>query len=223
MPAARIIQLRQLLTKRFPGSRPRLNESSRAAGNFRPGLRQREEVPWPDFSPGALTEIVAEKQSSGSALLLNELIRRAGRENQLVALVDGGDSFDVTRLEANLSRLLWVRCRSAGEALKAADLLLRDRNLPLVLLDLAANPAVQLNKIPATTWYRFQRLVEQTSTVCVVLTSRAMVSPARTRMVLSSRFSLSALDRCREELLAELKVRLAETRRSGRAPLQNTA
>ena len=50
-----------------------------------------------------------------------------------------------------LSRLLWVRCRGAAEAMKAADLILRDGNLPLVLLDLAGNPPAQFWDIPATT------------------------------------------------------------------------
>src|SRR6185369_11459066 len=123
----------------------------------------------------------------------------------------GQDSLDVTQIGEDLSRLLWVRCRSAGEALKAADLLLRDSNLPLVLLDLAANPLAQLRKISATTWYRFQRILEPTSTVCLVLTPRAMVSPARTRVVLHSRFSLDVLESEPAELLRELKVEVTET------------
>jgi len=226
MPAANVIQLRQLLTGRFPGLRTRLNEDPAASANAPSDVvRRTDGVLHLDLPAGALTEIVAEQHGSGSALLLAALIQQAIRENQLVALVDGRDSFDVTRFESDLSRLLWVRCRSADEALKAADLLLRDKNLPLVLLDLAANPVGQLRKIPATTWYRFQRLVEQTSAVCAVLTPNSMVSPARLRLSLSSHFSLAALDRDSRDLLEELKLQVSDTRRSGKAlePLQNTA
>jgi len=226
MPAPNVIELRHLLTRRFPGLRTRL--SGAVAARSQPAAPERpEESAGLDLPPAALTEIVAERRGSGSALLLAALIRRAMRRNQWVALVDGCDSFDVARFdgEAGLAQLLWVRCRCADEALKAADLLLRDRNLPSVLLDLAANPAGQLRKIPATTWYRFQRLVEQTSAACVVLTPSAMVGPARVRIALHARFPLAALDRDSEELFGQLKSNASETRRSGgvRELLQNTA
>jgi hypothetical protein len=85
--------------------------------------------------------------------------------------------------------------------------------LPLVLLDLVSNPAAQLRKISATTWYRFQRLIEQTSAVCIVLTPRTMVAPAQARITLRSRFSLNALEREPQELLRELKMEITESRR----------
>jgi hypothetical protein len=228
MPAANVIQLRQLLTEQFPGSRVRLNEASTpgtSRGAVDPGAVDRQTDVRLHLAHGALTEIVAAKRGSGSALLLAALIQQALRENQFVALVDGSDSFDVTRFDGGLSRLLWVRCRSADEALKAADLILRDKNLPLVLLDLAANPIAQTRRIPATAWYRFQRLVEHTSAACVVLTSSAMVSAAHVRKVLSGRFSLSALERDPVELLKELQLSVSETRGREwvREPLQSTA
>lgn len=216
MPAVNIIELRQLLAERFPGLRTRADELSAAKHAFWPTkLPQIDEPLRGGLARGALTEVTAEQRGSGSTLLLTALIQRALRENKFVAVVDGRDSLDVTQLDEDLSRLLWVRCRSAEEALKAADLLLRDGNLPLVLLDLVSNPAAQLRKIPATTWYRFQRLIEQTSAVCVVFTPKAMVAPAQKRIGLRSRFSLNALEREPQELLRELKVEIAETRRFG--------
>jgi hypothetical protein len=156
---------------------------------------------------------------------MTAIIRQAFRENQFVAVIDGHDSLEVTQIGEDLSRLLWVRCHSADEGLRAADLLLRDGNLPLVLLDLVANPAIQARKIPAPTWYRFQRIIEQTSTVCVVLTPRAMLSSAQARITLRSHFSLDALEREQEELLRELKLEISEARRSAatRESLQSSA
>lgn len=216
MPAANIIELRQLLAERFPGLRTRAEELTATRHAFWPtGLKQLDEPLRGGFPCGALTEVTAAQRGSGSALLMARLIQRALGENKFVAVIDGQDSLDVTQLGGELSRLLWVRCQSADEALKAADLLLRDGNLPLVLLDLVSNPAAQLRKIPATTWYRFQRLIEQTSAVCVVLTPHAMVAPAQVRVALRSRFSLHALEREREELLHEFKVDAAETRHAG--------
>src|SRR6185437_7332900 len=216
MPAANIIQLRQLLAERFPGLRTRADELSASKRAFWPtGIPQLDEPLRGGLAKGALAEIVAEHHGSGSALLMTALLHRALGENKFTAVIDGQDSLDVTQLGEDLSHLLWVRCRSTDEALKAADLLLRDGNLPLVLLDLVANPAAQLRKIPATTWYRFQRLIEQTSAVCVALMPRPMVAPAQARITLRSRFSLNALEREPQELLRDLKVEVAETRRFG--------
>jgi hypothetical protein len=215
MPTANIIQLRQLLAERFPGLRTRVDElpAAKHATLWPTGVEQLDAPLRGGLAKGALAEMVAERPGCGSTLLMTALIKRSLSENKFTAVIDGQDSLDVTQLGENLSRLLWVRCHSTVEALKAADLILRDGNLPLVLLDLASNPAVQLRKIPATTWYRFQRLLEQTSAVCVVLVPRPMVTPAQVRITLRSRFSIQALDREPQELLAELKLEITESRR----------
>lgn len=216
MPAANIIELRRLLAERFPGLRTRADELSAAKHAFWPtGLPHLDQPLHGGLPKGALAEIIAAQRGTGSALLMTAFIHRALGENKFVAVIDGQDSLDVTQLGKDLSRLLWLRCRSTDEALKAADLLLRDGNLPLVLLDLVSNPPAQLRKIPATTWYRFQRLIEQTLAVCVVLTPRAMVAPAQVRITLRSRFSIHALEREPQELLRELKLEVAETRHFG--------
>ncbi|HLX72022.1 MAG TPA: hypothetical protein VKV04_20595 [Verrucomicrobiae bacterium] len=216
MPATtNIIELRQLLAERFPGLRTRADELSATRHAVWPtGLPQVDALHG-GLPKSALAEIVAERRGCGSALLMSALIHRALKENKFVAVIDGQDSLDVTQLSDDLSRLLWVRCHSTDEALKAADLLLRDGNLPLVLLDLADNTAIQLRKIPATTWYRFQRLIEQTSAICVVISPRVMVVPAQVRMTLRSRFSLKALEREPQQLLSELRMEVTETRRFG--------
>jgi hypothetical protein len=212
-----IIQLRQLLKERFPGLRTNAAEFSSDTRTFWPtGLCQIDAPLQGGFAKGALTEMVAERRGAGSALLSCLLLRQAAQAGQIVAFVDGADSLEVTQLEETvLSRLLWVRCHSAAEALKATDLLLRDGNVPLVLLDIAINPEKQLRTIPATTWYRLQRLIEETSTVCIVFTPRVMVSPAHDRIFLHSHFSLDCLERDHDELLSDLKLEAAEMRRFG--------
>jgi hypothetical protein len=213
MPAANVIQLRQLLAERFPGVRTRLDDAPAPMPDAWPtGVAALDERLRGGLSRSVLTEVVAAQPGSGSATLLHALVRNAIAENKLVALVDGRDMFDVTAAAGGLSRLLWVRCRAAAEAVKAADLLLRDGNVPLVLLDLAANTSAELRRIQPTTWYRFQRIIEQTAAMCVVFTPRAMVSAAQARLTLSSRFELDALERDAEDLLVELKVEPSETR-----------
>jgi hypothetical protein len=84
-----------------------------------------------------------------------------------------------------------VRCRSTPEVIKAADLILRDQNFSLVLLDLKLNPEMQLRKIPTTVWHRWQRLIERTATVCVVFTPRTMVGTTRRRVMLGGQKELT--------------------------------
>jgi hypothetical protein len=216
MPAANVIQLRQLLREKLPELRLSLEELPSQRQNHWPtGLAQIDGLLHGGLPKGALTEVVAARRGSGSALLMKALFTQAARKKEIVALVDGHDSFDVTAVEEKLlKRLLWVRCHSAEEALKAADLLLRDQNVPVVLLDLMANPALQVRRIPATTWFRFQRIAEQGSTVCVVLTPQPMVSPAQARITLpAGKFSLETLECEPEAVWADLKPEVSDARR----------
>jgi hypothetical protein len=142
-------------------------------------------------------------------------LKRASAANQIAVLIDGQDSFDPASLPAEtLRHLLWVRCRDAGQALKAADFVLRDANLPFVALDLALNPPAQLRKISATTWYRFQRIIEQTSTTVLVITPQKLVSGADARLILQSQFGLESLDQSEEELLKQLRFEFEDLRRA---------
>jgi hypothetical protein len=208
-----IVQLRQLMGERFPGV-PAWSETTTAKT---PGV-------WPTSLPSLdaplggglpksrITEVVSAGSSAGSALLLRALLRQAGESRQLTGLIDGLDSFDPSAVRQSvLSRLLWVRCHTAQEALKAADILLRDRNLGLVMLDLKMNPATQLRKISGTTWYRLQRLVQQTSTVFLALTPYPMVPSAETRLVLQNRLTLDDVDQKEETLWPHLTFELARS------------
>ncbi len=212
-----VIQLRRMLAEKFPQLRARAEAGSPVQNHWATGLQQIDGATEGGLTRGALTEIIAGGKSSGSALVLQELIRHAARQNEIVTVVDGRDSLDVTQLEpAVLARLLWVRSRSAEEALKAVDLILRDQNLPLVLLDLAANDEWQLRKIPATTWYRFQRLIEITSTVCIVFTPHHLVAPALTQIKLHGRFSLAAFAQEAGQLLPTIRMEVTEARHAQR-------
>ena len=53
------------------------------------------------------------------------------------------------------------------QALHATDLLLESGGFGLVVLDLSDLPPQQARRIPLTTWFRFRRAVENTSTVLV--------------------------------------------------------
>jgi hypothetical protein len=99
-----------------------------------------------------------------------------------------------------------VRCRKAAEAIKAADLLLRDGNFPLVIVDLILNPRDELRKIPQTSWYRLQRLVEAAPTACLVLTRQSMISSAQLKIVLENLWTLKTF--AHENALSQLRVHI---------------
>src|SRR6266498_861739 len=117
MRGTNIIQLRQLLKEKFPGLRTNPEEFSPDTRTFWPtGLRQIDALLQGGFTKAALTEIVAAQHGTGGALLACSLLRQAAQAGQIVAFVDGADSLEVTQLEdTTLSRLLWLRCRSAAE------------------------------------------------------------------------------------------------------------
>ena len=90
--------------------------------------------------------------------------------------------------------------------IKAGDLLLRDGNFPLVILDLVLNAPEELRKIPQTNWYRLQRLVELAPAACLVLTRYAMVASAQLKLVLENSWNLDSLED--ESAMAELRFRV---------------
>ena len=215
--ASGIIELRRLLTERFPQARTWAESAPLKTPSFLPtGLPRLDALLQGGWLKGAVTEVSASGPGAGSALLLRALLRQSHRARQWMALIDGRDSFDPAGVEAPvLSRLFWVRCQTAEEALKAADLLLRDRNFPLVVLDLKINPAVQFRKISGATWFRLQRLARQNGTPLVALTPRAMIAGAETRLTLESRFTLAAWPRREEGLMGQLIFDLARAAETG--------
>jgi len=156
---------------------------------------------------GALTEFSG---SSGcGSLFLSALLDVACRERWHMALVDAGDQLEPADWDAAaLRRMLWVRARDARKALRAADLLLRDGNLPLVVLDLHGLAPMQLRKIPPNAWHRFQRVVEESRVTMVVLSARPTVEGARVRIESEARFGLESMRVKRRELAERLPVRV---------------
>ena len=115
------------------------------------------------FPAGAISELIA-AEGGGLFLWIAGLLADPPEAVSLpkFVLVDGGDGFDPASYPAAAcSQLLWVRCGNAVQALKAADLLVRDGNVPFVMLDLCGLPAAALKSIPASAWWRLKQLCEQ--------------------------------------------------------------
>jgi hypothetical protein len=195
----KIIDLRNLLAIRFPQA-PMLAGTSLVTG-----LAFFDQPIGGGLPKGAITELISPRGSAGSASLIHAFIHGAYRDKYFVALIDGRDSFDACALASSILRqLLWARCTNALEAVKAADLLLRDGNFPLVIVDLILNSLEELRKIPQTTWYRLQRLAESVPTACLVLTRYEMVSSAQLKLVLENSWNLETLEK--QEVISQLRI-----------------
>ncbi len=203
--SAKIIDLRKLLAERFP--HPAVTTATRLF----------TDLPFLDQPTGgglprsAITELISPRTSAGSASLIQALIHGAYRDNYFLALIDGRDSFDPCGLDnISLRHLFWVRCSKAFEVIKAADLLLRDGNFPLVIVDLVLNSPEELRKILQTNWYRLQRLVELAPTACLVLTRYEMVDSAQLKLVLESSWTLDDLEH--DNAMAQLRFCVQRSR-----------
>ena len=188
MPAApgKLAELRRQLAERYP-SAPRV-----AARVLHTGLAALDDVAG-GLPLGVVTEIVCAAPSCGSHLLLEQLLAATRATRTRAALVDSTDSFDPASFSVDLlAHLVWVRC-TAGTALAAADLLTRDANLGLVVLDLRHALERELRRMPASFWYRLQRAVEPADLALVVITPRATVPSAQLRFLLNSSHSAAAL------------------------------
>ena len=145
---------------------------------------------------GCLSEIFGPASSGRTSVLLAALAEATQRQ-EVCALVDTNDAFDPVSAAAagvDFGRLLWVRCgknppRSHGvtekkinkeksiderldplaQALRVTDLLLQSGGFGMVAVDLGDVPMRAVRRIPLTSWFRFQRAVENTPTVLLAV------------------------------------------------------
>jgi hypothetical protein len=146
------------------------------------------------FPRGQLSDIAGPRSSGRASLLLHAMAAATARQ-ELVALIDVLDMFDIASAEAagvDLGRLLWIRghvvpnpglChdrnpRALDQAVKAIGLVLQAGNFGLVVFDAAEVPAATLARLPFTTWRRLQRMVEGSQTACVLVGDRPIARSA---------------------------------------------
>ncbi len=180
----RVRRLDRTLTTALPGARTRHGDTHTT------GLDELDARLEGGLPRGHLSELVGPR-SSGRLSVLLQLIAAATTRGELVALVDALDMLDVASLEAAgavLDRVLWVRghvvvnpgfCRDLNQrameqAIRALSLVLQAGNFGLVALDIGEAPVDAIRRLPFTTWLRLQRMIEGSSTVCVLVGSVPM-------------------------------------------------
>ncbi len=198
MASAAVELLRKQLREKFPQAHGMRQEPEPARAVLRPFEAA-------TFPLGAISEIVPAGAASGISLVIAGLLgdpTEIAPHPELV-LVDGSDSFDPASFSgAACSKLLWVRCRTAMESLKSADLLVRDGNVPFILLDATGLPRRELETLPASAWWRLRQTVEQGGIRFVVLAPFPLVPCASLRMTMNAGLTLKDFDLPRGEILA---------------------
>lgn len=181
-------------------------------------------VDWIDqagLEKGSLCEISARESSpAGGAVILGRILQHIIRERQRLVLIDGADAFDPAILPAfgavipaesqdavpqgcDLDgSLIWARCRGVAEAVKVADMMLRDGNLPRTVIDLQNNDLKEIRSIPASSWLRLRSLTEDSGVNCLILTPAPAINCAAMRFEITGRYTLDDLE-CPEWIWAE--------------------
>lgn len=207
----KVVALRRLLDERFPSAR------RRDGRRIPTGVPAVDDALGGGLRTGALTEFVSEQPSAGCQLSITALLgsTRAGR--QRVALIDAARSFDPDAFDDHaLAHLVWVRCGSLDACWRAADLVARDPNYAVVVVDVRGLQERTLLAVRDSIWARLQRACEQAETALVVQTSTALVPNATHRLAFSSPLDARALTAPRAELIAALPVELKRERHQAR-------
>jgi hypothetical protein len=201
-PSQTVSDLRSLLAARFP------ERSRRPHGGVPAAVRPVDDALGGGLPAGRLTELVSAVPSGGGQTVLASLLAATQAARQRIALVDGSDAFAPGAVPADMLRhLVWVRCRAPGDAFAAADILVRDGNYAVVVLDLRGCAERALRRTPASTWYRLQRAAEGGSVAVLVQTQSALVPAVPARLVLGAAMSLADAAAERGDVAERIHVR----------------
>jgi len=156
---------------------------------------------------GRVTELVSAAPSSGGELVFGALLASTRTARLRVALIDAADGFAPKNYRPDFLRhLVWVRARSLPEALRCADVLVRDGNYAVLVLDLRGVPTRVLRQQPASAWHRLRLAAEQNPGAVLVQSAAGIVPAVPWRLVLRTPAVLANLRRPRAERVAALAV-----------------
>lgn len=126
---------------------------------------------------GRISEIVGPR-SSGRTTVLHSILAASTGQGETAVVVDTNDAFDpcsAAAMEVDLGKLIWIRCGGNVEhAMRSADLVIHSGGFGVVAIDLADAAEHGLNRIPATTWFRWRRAIEAAQTVVAVIAGRPL-------------------------------------------------
>ena len=168
------LSLRTQIETRFPSAFATYRHSERRA--ILTGIPQVDAL-----TGGIPMHAMTEVCGMGKTSVLISLLARASHEHYC-ALVDAKDAFDPVAAEAagaDLSRLLWVRCgktkqklRPLEQAFKVTDMLLQSSGFGVIVVDLSDIAEKVVHNVPASSWFRFSRVVENLPTALIFVAQK---------------------------------------------------
>jgi hypothetical protein len=181
-PPATKATLEALLRERkLQAEAPPLRGENRRPGPVSTGNAEIDALLGGGFPRSRLSEIHGPVSSGRTGLLL-ALLAHTTRSGALAALVDPLDRFDPASAAGAglaLARLLWLRGPREGgedtrpkalaEATAAVATLAGSGLFEIVVLDLAGVSDRERRRLPATTWVRLQRMVEEAETALLLV------------------------------------------------------
>lgn len=197
----KVVALRRLLDERFPPTR-------RRDARFIPtGAPSIDRALGGGLLTGTLTEFVSAVPSCGSQIGVGSLLSSTRLGRQRVALIDAANAFDLEVFDDDaLAHLVWIRCSSLSECWRAADLVARDPNYAVVVVDVRGHAERTLLRTRDSIWMRLQCATEQAETALLVQTTTALVPNAARRLVFSTPLAENALTTLRADLIASVSV-----------------
>jgi hypothetical protein len=168
---------------------------------------------------GQLTELVSAAPGAGGERVLSSLLATLRATRARVALIDAADGFAPRNHRPDLLRhLVWVRARSLPEAMSCADLLVRDGNYAVLLLDLRGVPARQLRQQPSAAWHRLRLAAQAHPGAVLIQSDRGLVPAVPWRLVLRQSPALRDLRRPQRERMGELTIEVERGHLRGAEP-----
>lgn len=200
-PPQSVASLRSLIATRFPAS------VRAAAGMLCTEIGPLDDALGGGLPTGRITEIVSEVPGTGGQTIIAQLLAATRKSRQRIALVDGADGFSPDAVPVDhLRHLVWVRGRNVSDILGAADIVVRDGNFSIVVIDTRGLSERSLLKIPTSTWHRLRHACEGGSVATVVFSTTGLVPAVPWRIRLSRTVPLSARRTPRAELANGVEI-----------------
>ncbi|MEM7671881.1 MAG: hypothetical protein AAF212_00940 [Verrucomicrobiota bacterium] len=166
-----------------------------------------------DMLSSGFLELVERDTQSGAQMPIEAFLSEASRLRGYAALIDTEQSWNPEHLSPSILRhILWVRCRGEAQALRAADILIRDENFRIILLDLRALSQPALRQIPQSHWYRLQRIAQSQNATLIATTSYPSIAASQIRIDVSAEFDLDSFYQKRSHLWTQLQASITRQR-----------
>jgi RecA/RadA recombinase len=211
----KVVALRRLLDERHPCARPK------PARLIPTGVAGLDDILGGGLRTGVLTELVSAAVSTGSQTALSSLLATTRQAGKRIALVDAADAFDPEGLDDDaVAHVVWVRCATLDKCWRVADLVARDPNYAVTVIDLRGRSLRELMRTKDSVWTRLQRAAEQAETAVLIQSDSALVPNAAFRVAFTAGLRPETLTLPRRAIVEALAPAL-QRRRS--RPLEASA